>query len=195
MFRYWTKCWWLKWIGDWLCEWDLQLSPHNGEEPGYQGRLPGRADGVKNSDCRLLNVWLHFWSLFLCLNPRRYCPRCALFWLIGWYKNTLDRARQLLEHSILRLVSTSSSTCCRRLFSALLLFWTGYINAWDFVSKTSNDAPWSVLLYPIASVSVGSNEYLSGTFKRRLPASVARNFSWWELPVCSSRPSMQHYIS
>ena len=36
---------------------------------------------------------------------------------------------------------------------------------------------------------------LSGTCKKRLPASVARNFSWWELPVCSSRPSMQHFNS
>ena len=33
---------------------------------------------------------------------------------------------QLLEHCIARWASTSSSTCCRRLFSALSPFWTGF---------------------------------------------------------------------
>ena len=33
---------------------------------------------------------------------------------------------QILEHCIVRSASTSSSTCCRRLFSALSPFWTGF---------------------------------------------------------------------
>ena len=99
-------------------------------------------------------------------------------WIVRKYTGC---ERQILEHFIARSGSTSSSTCCRRRSSALSPFWTGFERSTTLVTSFDSLVGFGLLLLP-------------GICRKRSPASVGRNFSWWGSPVCSLQPSMQDQL-
>ena len=178
-------------LGDRLRERDLQLPPHNGEEPGCEGRLPGRADGMENTiynvDSTSAKHWfikmglilkcqeilpkmravLVDWMVCKCIGCVTKCNYLSIVLLGGRPPPVPHAAGDPFQHcrhsgQVLKDRQLSSLATERKL--------------WQNVS------------------SVGSELSLAGICRKRSPASAARNFSWWGSPVCSVRPSKPDHL-
>ena len=100
--------------------------------------------------------------------------------LVDWMVITsikVIRGRQSFIKTCSRLVSTFSSTCCKRPSSLLWQSLTG-----DLIKHFFKRLRFLI------------SKQFEGTCKKRLPVSAARSFSWWASPACSQRPSIERLL-